>query len=246
MATATVVGVAIYRQDAVVLREGVPLPCPEETRGDVMEFSYASRQRLAFVASNTEADFTAMVTLTYPRLYPEDGHTVKAQLNTFLTWLRRTIPGISYLWFLEFQKRGAPHIHLLMDFWPRTRPAILGLRVLVASAWWRAVGSYNGDHWLAGTRAERLRSKDGGRHYAVKYSMKMRQKAVPELYRNVGRFWGASRDVMPEPLQERRATEDDIRARLEGWEHYAGEDKPLYTVLYNQGGRFSTASDTTD
>jgi hypothetical protein len=246
MATGEVVGVAVYRKDAVVVREGQPLPLQEITRGTVQEFTYESRRRLAFVANNSPIEFVSMITLTYPKEYSNDGQAVKSDLNAFLVWLRRFVPGVHYLWFLEFQRRGAPHYHLLLDYYPRSAAAVSGFRVRVASAWWRAVGSFSGLHWLAGTRTERLRSKEGGRHYAVKYAMKMKQKCVPDTYQNVGRFWGCSADVQPEPIETRRATEDDIRADLEDWEYYRGEQQPLHRVLYNQGSRFRSNKPTAD
>lgn len=236
-----VTGIEIYRSDVVVKREGYAPPTKDRTRAPITEFSKKSRQRLAFVASNTDVCFRSMITLTYPGQYPFDGRQVKKHLNRFLLWFKRDTGRVSVLWFLEFQARGAPHIHILTDrMIPSTAQQRSGLRLRVSSAWYRIVGSGDLRHLSAGTRTERLRSLEGGRRYAVKYAMKMKQKVVPELYRNVGRFWGCTRDVAPKPLDELRCTEDDIRGVMEGSKYAPREDRPVYRVLYNAAARFDS------
>lgn len=236
-----VVGVRIYRNDVVVVRSGAPPPPSQPERGEVMEFSTASRKRLAFVCSNTAVEFRTMITLTYPREYPSDGRVVKKHLNHFLITYRREYGPCSYLWFLEFQARGAPHIHLLTDVpLPRRDKDALGLvRLRISTIWYNIVGSRDSRHLAAGTRTETIRKKDGARHYGVKYAQKMRQKIVPEDYRNVGRFWGCSRDVVPEEPPLISCTEDDIRGELEGWKYAPSDDRPVYRVCYNTASRFS-------
>jgi hypothetical protein len=234
-----VVGITIYQNDVVVRREGAAPPLEETERGAITEFSAASRKRLAFVASNTPIVFTAMVTLTYPAEYPRDGAQVKRDLGAFLDYVRRVYDGPPYLWFLEFQKRGAPHVHMLLDIaWPTDPDAVKRLRVGVAAAWYRIVGSGDDRHFRAGTRTEKLRSPEGGARYAVKYAMKMRQKAVPPDYWHCGRFWGHSSDVRPKAGASYRCTEDDIRGTLEGQPYAPRDDGPLWKVLYNKADYF--------
>jgi len=111
-------------------------------------------------------------------------------------------------------------------------------RFRCSASWYRFVGSGDEKHLAAGTRVERLRKQDGARRYAVKYAGKMKQKHVPKDFRNVGRFWGCSRAVVPAPEAEVQCTEDDIRGLLEGWEYAPDEERTLYRVLYNQADRF--------
>ena len=193
-------------------------------------FSWKSRRRLAFVAANSPVRFTSMLTLTYPRHFPSDGRTVKRHLNTFLTALRRAHPAVEYLWFIEFQKRGAPHFHVLMR----------GIRVHSAtqkwcsSTWYRICDTGDERHLRAGTRLECIRVPNGAARYAVKYAYKMRQKTVPPDYRNVGRFWGHSRAVKPVPNGTFRCTEDDIVGALEseGWP-WLRSDTLHYNTIYS-------------
>lgn len=230
-----IVGIEIYKNDVVVRRNGLSKTPPETLRGKVTEFSKASRKRLAFVASNTTVPLRTMVTLTYPAEYPSNGQIVKGHLRTFLTWLQKETGGCEYLWFLEFQARGAPHFHILTD-WPMPRDR--GNKVLwyarIAKKWYTIVDSGDLKHLQAGTRTETLRSQDGGARYAVKYAQKMRQKAVPPEYQDVGRFWGHTRAVKPEPQETHRCTEDDVRGMLEGWKYEPPSHVPVWRVLYNQ------------
>jgi hypothetical protein len=129
---------------------------------------------------NAEVSLPVMVTLTYPAEYPTSGRVVKRHLHAFENWCRRR--GVGGVWFLEFQDRGAPHLHLLV-----TR----GLPPLeVSAAWYRIVASGDERHLRVGTRVEPMHSPFAW-VYAAKYGAKAEQKDVPESFRDVGRFWGA-------------------------------------------------------
>jgi len=225
-----VTGVEIYQNDVVVKREGSGVPPTKSERGEIKVFSKKSRERLAFIAANTSIRFTAMITLTYPSEYPSDGALVKSHFHAMLVALRRRAKGeLSHLWFIEFQKRGAPHFHILA----RGITVDNDTRRWLSKRWYTIVGSNDTKHLWAGTRLERLRSKDGAAHYAVKYAYKMKQKIVPRDYRNIGRFWGHSKDVKPEPIARADCTADDVLAALElyGWPYLKG-DVLWYKVLY--------------
>lgn len=235
-----VVGIKLFKQDVVVVREGTPARRDPPPRGAILQWSKKSRQRLAFVASNTDVTFRTMITLTYPLEFPSNGKEVKRHLDAFLKWLRRETGGMSYLWFLEFQRRGAPHFHIIYDTpFPRKRVAQRDLRWRVSTTWYRIVGSNDPKHLQAGCRTERIRTEHGARNYCVKYAFKMKQKTVPEGYRDVGRLWGASRDVLPRCKRVVRCTEDDVRSILETWEYRPDADRTLYRVLYETAAMFS-------
>jgi hypothetical protein len=223
-------GIEIYRNDVVVIRHGGPPPPSDCERGDVTEFSYKSRMRLAFIAANTDVIFDAMITLTYPKKYPSDGAAVKYHFKRLLQQVKRHAEGpISYLWFIEFQRRGAPHFHVLLCGLDVTQEN----KEWLSKTWYRIVDSQDRKHLLAGTRLERIRKKGGAARYAVKYAYKMRQKVVPEGYRDVGRFWGHSKDVKPEPRRVIECNHDDVLAGLEWMEWpYQHGDKIHYKTLY--------------
>lgn len=197
-------------------------------------YSDKSMRRLAFVANNTDVEFSVMATLTYPEAYPVNGDVCKSHLNRFLNSLRRK--GISYLWFLEFQNRGAPHFHVLMN-------GRLDYKY-VAQRWYGIVGSGDEKHLSAGTRVEKLRTVDGAARYATKYAYKREQKIPPPQFQKVGRFWGHSKDVKPEVKSYHRsvtfaqlldfcADNEKARQRINDWID-GNADFPL-SVLFGCG-----------
>jgi len=235
-----VVGVDLYARDAVVRREGQRPQTNDHERGEVTEFSDKSRARLAFVANNTDVTFRTMVTLTYPREFPRDGRTVKKHLARFLQKWQRYTQGSSVLWFLEFQQRGAPHVHILTSTaLPSRRVDAKNLRLWVSHQWFRICDSGDYKHLLAGTQVARVRNTECTGAYAVKYAAKMEQKRVPPEYRNVGRFWGHTADVKPKPYFEVACSEDDLRVALEGTPFEPPADRPIWRVLYNKAAHLA-------
>lgn len=216
-----IAGIDIYSNDVRVryVAAGQPPESPPE-RGEVAEFTYKSRQRLAFVASNTSVTFRWMTTLTYPREFSQDGRHIKKDLNTFMNHVRRKDGG-NYLWWLEFQRRGAPHYHMLTENEYMSRSEL-------SECWYKIVNSGDARHWRAGTNLEAIRSEDGARRYAVKYAMKMKQKLVPKEYRNVGRFWGHSKAVKPTAIYTTDLNTVDALADIIGDEQKARD-------MYNRG-----------
>lgn len=191
-------------------------------RGEITELSEAARGRLAARAWALTAEGyepAGMITLTAPANWSEiyvcdadgvtlgGGRVLKRHLDTFRKRLGRFLAryGVgewSALWFLEFQRRGAPHIHLML-FGCKLSPALLrALRSWCGPAWSSIVGNPSKfeqeKHKRAGTRVEKMKCKHFG--YAVKYATKTEQKEVPTYFRDVGRFWGCWNYTHPEPV----------------------------------------------
>ena len=164
------------------------LPPNHRKRSSILEFTHGTGVRMARYLRECEAKYRYMHTLTYPSEYPSDGITVKYHLRRYCQELRRISSRLghkhtSIFWFLEFQKRGAPHFHLLTtDFYSFRRCQQL---------WFAIVNSGDLKHLSAGVRVEKLKyGKKGMIAYAKKYAVKQIQKIVPEFYENVGRFYG--------------------------------------------------------
>lgn len=165
--------------------------------------SAKSRTRLLFILRNTNVSFRSMYCLSYPATFPLDGRQVKIDLNRWLTWFRRRVKGVPYFWFLEFQQRGAPHVHIYLAAKAAELP-----HHEMATAWSGFVAGDSLDEYkkvfAVHSHAKQLqdfRTRDGYIRYAAKYALKTRQKTVPVAYQNVGRFWGASR-VVKQSVQE--------------------------------------------
>lgn len=221
----------IYKQGAIIKRKCLMQSPQVRTgkRGKIKMLSRRSLDRLAFVAQNTSTEFRSMLTLTYPSAYPRDGKVSKRQLRELINVLLYYWPDIDYLWFLEFQeKRGAPHYHILLSiFKPR-----LYYRVDVARSWADLVTRDDVEREKvikvhSHPRAwEDIRSQGGAQKYVTKYATKTRQKEVPEVYSDVGRFWGHSKNVAPKPIISGVTVDNDtamefVRSRAkraENWE----------------------------
>jgi hypothetical protein len=193
-------------------RNSMTPPPPEARRGVVRELSEAARDRLRDRAWALSAEGYVpqiMITLTSPSNWRsvyvadengelvEGGRVFKRHLATFRKRLNRfmiknSINHWAALWFLEFQARGAPHIHLMIFDCLISRETIKYARAWVGRAWSKIVG--NSDkleavkHARAGTQVARMKADHFG--YAVKYATKTHQKDVPEEFKSVGRFWG--------------------------------------------------------
>ena len=90
---------------------------PERTTNDIKNFSAKSRKRLfeKFNKLNyTEYGVPLFLSLTYHFDAPNNREDLKSILANFLRSLKRHFPPFHYIWKLEYQKRGAPHFHILL------------------------------------------------------------------------------------------------------------------------------------
>jgi hypothetical protein len=203
-------------------------PRAAAVRAEVMEWSKRSRMRM--VRAVAQLDYSdwladsgdlAMVTLTYPdkwQLLTPDGKSMKNHFRTFQKRWARAVGPWRVLWKLEFQRRGAPHIHFLARV-----PALVGtvdFEDWLSLAWASVVGaseevdriSDDGEvsseysrHLSAGTGVDFSGTKFSDPRrialYFLGHSMKgpdgkEYQHTVPELWqapgKGPGRFWGFS------------------------------------------------------
>jgi len=171
---------------------------PPDRSGTTIEgFSNNSRRGVRHKAVNAFPALISQFGLTYHDKWPSDGRISKDHLNAWLTRLRYILPGVGYLWILEFQKRKAPHYHVFLTISPD-----LEIWNKLASAWIRIIDGTDDSLWWHGPdRGENWITWDiGTGSYLCKYLDKEAQKAVPEGYFNFGRFWGNSRNLVPSPI----------------------------------------------
>lgn len=237
-------GLALYECGIEVIRHhsGLKKKSVSEGRKDrpITELSRKSRSKLAFVVLNTPKQFKSMITLTYPLVFPSDGKQVKRDINKFFLYGKRKWGKFSYLWFLEFQQRDAPHIHVFVtldepDIEKRRQFAKMWSNIAAREKADRAkvyAVHYHEKAW------ERIKSQHGAAGYALKYAMKPYQKFVPEQFQNVGRFWGCSYDALPKPKVKRvPANEVFLREMLRkmGHQAHSWDVLPRYIFLPKEG-----------
>lgn len=194
-------------------------------RGEVQMFSPKSASRLTRLARNASPALVSQFCLTYHQANP-DGATAKKHLDTWLKALKRAAPGVGYLWILEFQSRGVPHFHVWL-----TEPFTEALWKAMGAAWNRIAEPDSPEHlWW---HTEERRGRDGklqrsflnwdmkGAGYLRKYMSKEAQKCVPDGFGWVGRFWGASRGLVPDPVtieaEDLTAPIEDVTRTISKW-----------------------------
>lgn len=174
-------------------------------RSEISSFSLASKRRLKFSASNAFPSLVSQFAMTYHNSNPT-GHEIKRHLNTFLVALRRNYPDVRYLWILEFQSRGTPHFHLFLSLPHDTA----GLHCFLADTWHRVAEPSSLEHLRFHAHEKNFIAWDmGSGSYLCKYLDKEHQKAVPDGFTGVGRFWGTSRGLVPEPVKVDMADIDE-------------------------------------
>lgn len=152
----------------------------------------------------------AMITLTYPgawEVVAPTGRAAKRHLQALRKrYLRAWGEPLACVWKLEFQRRGAPHFHLLMVPPHGTSGGGMAFREWLSVTWANIVNHPDPEeyrrHLLAGTGvdwSEGLRARDPKRVaiYFTKHGSfraKEYQHCVPELWQTPetgpGRFWG--------------------------------------------------------
>lgn len=218
-----------------------------------------SLSRMIATIQATDVHFRTMITLTYPKVFPDSGAKIKQDLNAVLSFLKSKSE-FEYFWFLEFQARGAPHFHILTThngITPR-------MRIDLAECW---TGRVTRANWfmdemimaaitckqceyktirtevtkvfsvaLHESTWEIIRSSDGAKKYVTKYAQKPEQKEVPEQFQDVGRFWGCSQTVKLGGGVKKEVKEDDLLAWLKEQEHPAGQYELVPKFLYGVKG----------
>lgn len=175
-----------------------------------MEFTPASRRRLMRKINSInreEAGLPFFITLTYHDHWPETSVGRKRHMDALQKRMERVYGPFSAIWRLEFQKRGAPHYHLLAFVAPEQivpylgqglrrhrRAAELRLRNNVSWMWNEIVDPSDTQHLAAGTAVEEIRSWNGVTSYAAKYMGKL--ETLQKGLESPGRFWGVWRKKM--------------------------------------------------
>jgi hypothetical protein len=161
-----------------------------EVRGEIDEYSRKSRMRFRKLLASIRTDCLPLfLHLTYPDFgtWEVDPKRWKRDLKALWQRIERQWPAASWVWRLEFQKRGAPHFHIFLygiyDKLGRQRFKL----EWISDVWFEIVGSGDEKHRRSGTTVEDIRSRAGAMSYAVGYASKRDQTLPGE---RVGRYWG--------------------------------------------------------
>lgn len=171
-------------------------------RGKIKNFSDRSRKRLIDMINRIiKIDKAIFITLTFGQQYP-DPMTAKRYLKNFIQRMRENNPGMSGVWRMEFQTRGAVHFHLLifnLPFWKHSD---------LNAAWGDVIDPAFWDMSKSITRPPftDIRLIKGSRmamYYMSKYVAKTSQAGdsvslINVPYPQIGRFWAwINVDLLP-------------------------------------------------
>lgn len=167
-------------------------------RGEISVFSSGSRFRLFRLLHTLEFKTITFCTLTYPAEFPTDYKIYKAHLREWKRRYERKYGAVRAVWRLEFQKRGAPHFHLLL-LDAKFTPALE-----LSEMWAKIVHSCDDTHrkigvdiklCTKGTEAALVAS------YIAKYVAKIDNSKQSEQKEPVGRWWGKWNIFEEEPKE---------------------------------------------
>lgn len=193
-------------------------------RGKIGSFSPASRRRLMRLLNSINRDEVYLpffITLTYHDNWPSSRQGRKKHMDALQKRMERSYGRFAAVWRLEFQRRGAPHYHLLVFLNPEQivpylggvrslhrRSALLRLRSDVAWMWNEIVDREDIQHLEAGTSVEGIRSWKGVNSYAAKYMGKLETfRGGEEGQESPGRFWGVwRRSLLPISYEQTQIT----------------------------------------
>ena len=203
-------------------------------RGKVGAFSTTAARRLGWAYS--QGPWVGMITLTYPGGVPVTYEEFARHRHAFLVRLKRQ--SVKYLWVLEWQRRGVPHLHVwvdrdletetvktetvrrkLTDRIRQTKTVRQNLTDETCPQWkdiichWISVigATENEDAYKVGLHPKTWCAWEVrvGNNYASKYANKREQKGLPTGIEHYGRWWGVSRDTIA-PHYETEVDEEAV------------------------------------
>ncbi|MGW8286476.1 MAG: rolling circle replication-associated protein, partial [Candidatus Deferrimicrobiaceae bacterium] len=173
-------------------------------RGEIREFSASARGRMVRFLRECEADYRYMGTLTVAGEYSRDPEDFRAAVDAWLVAAMRqlkaahqhdhdSIDNASIFWWIEFQTRGAPHLHIYYThFMPWYDLAVRWASLCVAHG--LCPEDQESSFTRTSTKFEKIRAGYRGMiAYARKYAIKEEQKHEVEGVLEGGwrgRFWG--------------------------------------------------------
>jgi hypothetical protein len=155
---------------------------PEREAGDIRGFSDSSKTRMRQTLQRLSREANGLfLTLTW-HTRSVGGREVKRCLHAMIQAMRRRWKGVKWgaIWRLEYQKRGTPHLHLLIE----------GIRFehmdWFKKVWHRITNEPPGDHERCGSFVKRWPKGSKMSSYCAKYMA----KPMDPFGGWQGRVWG--------------------------------------------------------
>lgn len=190
----------------IIISNGIPdsnlNDPPEREKQDIQYFSRHSRKRfLNLLAQINLREYKTIlfVTTTFHNQLPKDYKELKNCLSKFLKRLKRIDNNLSYIWRLEFQKRGAPHFHFFLLLRKNMIKANrTNLIMKIKTHWNDLLKDRSALTWKHSVDIQNTDNKKNVFSYISKYTCK-EDEIKNEKYS--GRRWGYSANINLEPIE---------------------------------------------
>jgi len=173
---------------------------PIRFQGDIKTFSQQSRKRMLDKMNQvrlTEYGLPFFLSLTWHYDYESTKHSIKKFLDNFLKRLKRQLPPFHFVWKFEYQKRGAPHFHILIfPLSQKTFLTELELKEIVLKNWLALKQCKCKSCQTYSTDVRACLNYDMLLSYVSKELGKIQDHY---LENDMGRFWGNSRELKTKP-----------------------------------------------
>lgn len=212
---------------------------PRRQKGDITTFSRSARRNLIrkmMRVERHEISVPIFVTLTYHERYPSQNAPLKKELGRFLQAIRRLPATFHYLWRIEWQKRGAPHFHLLL--WhddPEYEWDVQAFKGWSLRTWHRVCSSRSAAHARKGAHVELCNTWSKAMSYVCKY---LGKSDVPDDIEFRGRHWGASNSLPLDAQLEVEISLEEfyvLRRLIRKWLAKKGEGGRRYARVLRNG-----------
>lgn len=176
---------------------------PKRKESDIFKFSKHSRLRLMKLFSKINLNCyneIKHITLTYRNNFPKELIKVKEQFKYFLYLLNEHSIEFNYVARIEFQKRGAPHIHLIALFPSKyTFKSDELFRAFLANIWCHVIKDQSLSTNFYSVQVSSGHSYKKLYSYVSKYACKIEEENTKDYK---GRRWCCSRELKVKPLEE--------------------------------------------
>lgn len=167
-------------------------------RGEISVFSAGSRYRLFRQMHQMKFETVTFVTLTYPAEFPVESEIYKANLKEWRRRFEIKYGDIQAIWRLEFQKRGAPHFHIMYLDCPF-------IPVYDLCYLWKSVThTFDMAHEVNGVDLMLITDSTQQAliaHYLSKYIAKVDERKEKNYDDHTGRWWGRWNITEQSPLE---------------------------------------------
>jgi len=209
----------IYQREIVLRtdkRQSSRGSTPKRSKSDIQRFSRKSRLRMLRKMNRLQtAALTSplFITLT-ARNSGLDAELFRFNfLKIFLPKLKEIIPGLVYMWRLEFHESGYPHIHMFA--WSFEKHRNLHSQFYkrpIREAWRKSIEDDSRAAQLYSCKIKELNNFKSAMHYTAKYTAKEETDITPEL---TGRRWAVSKNFPASPISEIPLRRDQAKMIIE-------------------------------